>query len=231
MGDDRILGRFVQSLFAVFLVVGAFVFQSHATLAKEFDWPKFYDLWEQEKWDEAWEVVEGTDGTKDITIFSIRGILLGSGKLSTGRDRCDAALQFEQAIEHGAAWVYAYLDTLYAGDWMTLAAMEGSRSALFHLSLRVYYNGKDGKGLYAFDKGKEGKTSVTHNNLRALKDSAPFLYLAAQLGYERAQKRIELLSRWHPEIYNLEHEDAEIPWGEYKRVFCPVRIYDSESGN
>ncbi|MCP4385534.1 MAG: hypothetical protein GY798_29665, partial [Hyphomicrobiales bacterium] len=134
MCDDRILRFFVKSLATMAMINCAVVSMTQATAAEDFDRSAYSEAIEAEKWDEAWELIKDADGTTDTQIFGERGMLLGSGFLSTGIHRCEAVLQFELAIEHGALWVRGMLNSLYAGDWMSFASIEGSRTALEYLS-------------------------------------------------------------------------------------------------
>ncbi|MCP4358844.1 MAG: hypothetical protein GY796_12565, partial [Chloroflexi bacterium] len=131
----------------------------------------------------------------------------------------EAVLQFELAIEHGALWVRGMLNSLYAGDWMSFASIEGSRTALEYLSGRVWDYREANRFFFVFD------------DKRAAKESATYLFLSANLGYDSAKKRIKSRSLNYPDIYGVEYENTEIPWGEYRQVFCPVRAYELESNN
>ena len=93
--------------------------------------------------------------------------------------------------------------------------MEGSRSALEYLGGRVLDYGDIDHVFFLDDK-------------RAAREAAPYYFLSANLGYKVAARRIARWGKKYPGIFGIDYANAESPLPEFREIFCPVRIYDTD---
>ncbi|MCP4407009.1 MAG: hypothetical protein GY807_04480 [Gammaproteobacteria bacterium] len=177
------------------------------------DWDRYSSFINEQNFDEAWGLIKDVDGGSNSEIFVEKGMLLGSGQLSSGVQRCEAVQQLEAALELGALGVLGLLNSLYGGDWISIASIEGNRIALEMMAWRILDYPKNEHVFFVFDKN------------RAAREAAPYMYRSAELGNEAAIRRLARLSREYPEIFNREKKSGDLPWADFKEIYCPTRVY------
>ena len=92
-----------RSLFFACLLAST-IFSPAALCDKtDFDWDTYGDFIQSKNFDEAWEMIKDVeDGTKPT--FNIeKGVLLGSGNLSVGVQRCEAVRELGSCF---GAWCH-----------------------------------------------------------------------------------------------------------------------------
>jgi hypothetical protein len=168
-------------------------------------------LEEQARYDQAYAIVTRAELEQDPRAAQIRGLLLGSGVLSSGRDRCAAVLNLEFAHRHGRHYLRATLDYLYGGDWPGIAALEGNAEALYIVGSRL------------FSSEVQENALLVYNNELQLTDAYRYLYASMLLGYDKAAEH-ELVKA---------NSNATVPAPmaapmTFKEVMCPVRFSKSQ---
>ncbi|MCY6380997.1 hypothetical protein [Hoeflea prorocentri] len=168
----------------------------------------------------AWDLLETLGDTPYTELYTLRAFIIASGQLSGGFDRCAAILNAERAAERGNMMpAYGLLRGLYEGEWISIAALEGSRIALFFKGYRLLTTDRYPNALAMFD------------NERPLRDAAPYLYLSAELGHEPAIRQIRALERDHPGIYSRNNYSDAIDAYTPIEIYCPPRAYEKGDVN
>lgn len=177
-------------------------------------------FWIDKQAETAWELLETLGDTTYTELYTLRAFIIASGQLSSGFDRCAAILNAEKAAERGSMMpAYGLLRGLYEGEWISIAALEGSRIALFFKGYRLLTTDRYPNALAMFD------------NERPLRDAAPYLYLSAELGHEPAIRQIRHLERTHPGIYYRDKYSDVIDAYQPIEIYCPPRAYDEGDVN
>lgn len=174
----------------------------------------YYIFFEEHYPDVAWEKIKDLEDSDDPFLYVNKALMQASGRLTSGFDRCGAIINAEKAAERGNVTpAHDLLRGLYEGEWISIAALEGSRLALYYKGYRLM---KTDIYPYALD---------LFDDERSLKDAAPYLYLSAELGYEPAIDRIRQLETEHPEIFERERFMDAMAAHEPIQLYCPPRTY------
>ncbi|MCP4314526.1 MAG: hypothetical protein GY789_00440 [Hyphomicrobiales bacterium] len=202
--------HFSKIIITVFLLIVAHTYDGKS---EELDWNRYSAYIDEQKFDDAWALIKDVDAGSNPEIFVEKGMLLGSGQLSSGVQTCEAVQNLEAALELGALGVMGLLNSLYGGDWISIASVEGNRIALEMQAWRILDYPKNKHIFYVFDENK------------AAREAAPFMYRSAELGNELAIRRLVRLGREYPEIFNTENKNRDLPWANFKEIYCPIRDY------
>lgn len=173
----------------------------------QFDQTKFDELLKTKEYDAAWRVIEQIESTADANIYWQKGILLGTGVLSSGFDRCRAIHNLEKAQDMGALYVRSSLDFLYRGDWVGIAALEGNAFALLEVGFRLE---------------TQKSPMLVFDLLRGVKESRRYYMKAAEMGNATAKRQLKEINRKHPKLGPL--TAAQKTPFVFKKVLCPVRV-------
>lgn len=164
----------------------------------------------EKKFDEAFKLINQFKIQNHLIIYQMKGHLLASGKLSTGRDTCGAIANYEKMyVEWG--WVRDLLDHLYGGDWPSIAAVEGNRQALFELGIRN------------LNMPKNTPIILFYNDTLAIKEAYKYFYNAAELRYLKAEKKLAELVKRYPDFDFTKYQIKM----QFTKVHCNVRKYQS----
>jgi TPR repeat protein len=169
-------------------------------------WAQYKELAERGDYVSAWKLLERGHGKSDANIQLTKGsqLLMGWG---VERDNCRAALEFEEAKRQGSLFALGFLQYIYNGAWLQIAAEEGNPDALYALAEASW-------GAY-----QVGNAMTPFSKLFALQ--AIFrLYKRAEIaGHPRAFAHLLTLS------FRIKQENGEPPIveGDFKRVICDVR--------
>ncbi len=200
IGRGRSLSKII--LFVSFTFVGL----SNISFAQE-DWrEEVNSLLEAEKYDEAYAIVSDPALDEDTAAHTMRGVLLGSGLLSSGQDICAAVLNFEKAFIK-QKFVQGSLNFLYYGDWAAIASIEGNADALYFSGLRANLSSISDNLLLGYDE------------LLAAKTAYKYFYNASLLGHEEAKNRLLELEAANPNV-DFSTYKKKI---NFKKIICPVR--------
>ena len=183
------------------------LFQSFLSAA-EFDYKRFNDHMQNDRYQQAWEMLDDDSVVGNPDLQFQKGILLGSGLVRIENSLCEAVYSFEKAQELGALYVRGALDALYGGDWVAIASQEGERIALYETGLRY------------LDLKIQTNPFVYFDKLYSVKKAYQYFHQSQRLGSERPQKRKSELEKQQLDLLNLELEDSE-----FKKVICDVRKY------
>ena len=165
-------------------------------------------LLEKGKFEEAYNFIMQPDMPDNPLVYQLRGLLLGSGVLSSGKDLCAAVLNLEKAYV-SYKFLQKDLNFLYGGDWASVAAMEGNRDALLAVGERLLFANENSSSFFLFDKKF------------AVKQSYNYIYNAAELGLEDAKKLLATIKRHNAEMDFSPYEKKI----SFREIYCPVRKY------
>ncbi len=165
-------------------------------------------LLEKGKFEEAYNFIMQPDMPDNPLVYQLRGLLLGSGVLSSGKDLCAAVLNLEKAYV-SYKFLQKDLNFLYGGDWASVAAMEGNRDALLAVGERLLFANENSSSFFLFDKKI------------AVKQSYNYIYNAAELGLEDAKKLLATIKRHNAEMDFSPYEKKI----SFREIYCPVRKY------
>lgn len=154
-----------------------------SSLSGEFDEDEFNNAIREKRYEFAWELIRNYSPEDDGGIYFQKAVLLGSGFLKTGIDRCGAVRNLETAEAQGAKYARGALNYLYRGDWATIAALEGSPAALFEIGERMRGATPSGNPFAALDPGRNIRLSYN------------YFKNASMLGHKGAQKELLELER------------------------------------
>ena len=168
-------------------------------------------LLEKGKFEEAYNFIMQPDMPDNPLVYQLRGLLLGSGVLSSGKDLCAAVLNLEKAYV-SYKFLQKDLNFLYGGDWASVAAMEGNRDALLAVGERLLFANENSSSFFLFDKKI------------AVKQSYNYIYNAAELGLEDAKKSLAAIKRHNAEIDFSPYEKKI----SFREIYCPVRKYENK---
>ena len=163
-------------------------------------------LLEKGKFEEAYNFIMQPDMPDNPLVYQLRGLLLGSGVLSSGKDLCAAVLNLEKAYV-SYKFLQKDLNFLYGGDWASVAAMEGNRDALLAVGERLLFANENSSSFFLFDKKI------------AVKQSYNYIYNAAELGLEDAKKLLATIKRHNAEMDFSPYEKKI----SFREIYCPVR--------
>jgi len=170
-------------------------------------WEKYNEIAEKEDHVAAWNLLERGHGKRDANIHLSKGyrLLLGWG---VERNKCRAALEFEEAERQGSLFAFTYLHYIYNGAWQQIAAEEGNPDALFQLAEAAWAAYQVGNPVTPFSK------------LLAL-EHVYRLYKRAELaGHPKASAQVVTIDS------HIRKEKGHPPVVEpdFKRVICDVRV-------
>lgn len=169
---------------------------------------KMVTLVKGKKFDDAFALFNHYKLNKNYSYSYWKGLFLGSGVLSTGKDSCAAIINFEKSHEKNIP-ALAALNFEYGGDWISIAAVEGNRQALFDLGFRTL--------------GMEKNTPMIlfYDDTLQIKEAYRYFFNAAELGHLEAKKYLVRLEKRYPDIDFTKHQ-IKI---KFKEIHCPVRQY------
>lgn len=194
----------VTSLLSIVVITGESVLASEK---KVVDWNAYYELSEKGAFNQAYEYIKKySEYLDDPNIYFQMGILEGSGKLEGGVNRCGAILNLERAFSMGLKYVLPTMDSLYGGDWVSYASLEGNAHALYLSGMRILETKASSNPLSVYDK------NVNKNN------AIQYFRAAQKLGNWEAADTLKKLGA----LQQSDPRKQDIP--EYRMVFCPVRI-------
>ncbi len=163
-------------------------------------------LIKEKRYDEAFTVTNQDNIEESTSLYYNRGLLLGSGVLSTGQNICAAILNLEKAYKEWK-FVQGALNFLYGGDWASVAAMEGNSDALYFSGLRALTSNRSDNPFLSLDESLPIKTAYR------------FFYNAAELGHQKAKKKLAALEA---EYLNIDFSKYQTKM-DFKKIICPVR--------
>jgi hypothetical protein len=209
-GFKRIWKRIRQIKVTIFftLVIGLFACTAvHAQSAPEEFWARYKEFLENNDYASGWKLLESqSSNNSDANIYLSKGqqLLLGLG---TTQDYCKATLAFEEAKRLGAYYAIAYLNYIYHGAWLQIAAEEGNPDALYELAESKWRALPTGNLMSSFSKA------------RALQDVYRLYKRADLAGSPRALVMLTIVKG------QLLEERAQIPQvdADFKRVICEIR--------
>jgi len=164
----------------------------------------------ERKFDDAFELINQQEINNIPSIYQYKGLLLGSGVLSSGKDLCGAVINLEKAYVD-RKFLYKDLNFLYGGDWAGIAAIEGNREALFDVGDRIRFTEKS-MALVLF-----------YDDALGIKESHIYYFNAAELGHEEAKKVLAIRKWKYPNIDFSKFEKKM----QFKEIYCPVRNYQN----
>ncbi len=189
----------------------ALLSQTPTSLAQEQknieDWEiKITNFISNKEYDEAFELLNQLNLEENPEALQIRGHLLGSGALSSGKNLCAAILDLEKAYQK-LIYLRGSLDNLYAGDWASIAAIEGNPRALYWVGERIIKNNSPSNWFYIY------------NDQIVVKNAYVYFYNSALLGDEWAKQKLTRIEQKYPSI---DFSKNKIKM-EFKEIYCPVR--------
>lgn len=176
----------------------------------------FKKLYSERKFDDIWGLIKDLDNPNDDSVNFTKGILLGSGLLTTGLDLCEAVRHFERIEERGGLYARAALNNLYEGDWISIAALEGSRIAIYHKAIRLL-NAK-----FPLAPSLMANSTLQDKNL---KTSIQLLQKASEMGLKKANIELEKLKLQNLKSYNNLTKESTSLVKKPMHIICAIRQY------
>ena len=122
----------------------------------------FQSLYNQGKYDEAFNILMQPDLEPSFELFRDRGFLRGSGLLSSEFDLCATVLDLERAYALGGEYLLGALDFLYDGDWSSIAALEGNPDAMMNVGVRLLNSKIESNPFLVYDKEVAAKAAYNY---------------------------------------------------------------------
>lgn len=146
------MGKLKAVFCILFITLSAF--NSSANGAKKFDQEHYSELRKSGKIVEAYGLLKNSDLSQDTQMLAERGMYYFNSPKGLV-EKCNAVYDLELALSGGRTWVRPFLDYIYNGAWMAIAAEEGVQQAQRLLGLSLFENLLNKTNpMAAFDKKK-----------------------------------------------------------------------------